>query len=116
MDNETSKDVEDFIAIQNTQQQYNPPPLYFPDPNSVICIPDEIGESDSRSSLTCSDLSFHQSCVHIHRTPDLARLLSPVHIMAELLQHFHTHGDPMTTDSDMEMQDAPECLPFLHDA
>ena len=25
MDNETSKDVEDFIAIQNTQQQYTPP-------------------------------------------------------------------------------------------
>ena len=25
MDNETSKDVEDFIASQNTQQQYTPP-------------------------------------------------------------------------------------------
>ena len=32
MDNETSKDVEDFIASQNTQQQYTPPDLHRTNP------------------------------------------------------------------------------------
>ena len=32
MDNETSKDAEDFIASQNTQQQYTPPNFYRTNP------------------------------------------------------------------------------------
>ena len=32
MDNETSKDVEDFIASQNTQQQYTPTNLHRTNP------------------------------------------------------------------------------------
>ena len=32
MDNETSKDVEDFISFQNTQQQYTPPDSYRTNP------------------------------------------------------------------------------------
>ena len=32
MDNETSKDVEDFIAIQNTQHQYTPPDCHRTNP------------------------------------------------------------------------------------
>ena len=32
MDNETSKDVEDFIASQNKQQQYNPPEFHRTNP------------------------------------------------------------------------------------
>ena len=33
MDNETSKDVEDFIASQNTQQQYTPPNCHRTNPS-----------------------------------------------------------------------------------
>ena len=33
MDNETSKDVEDFIAIPNTQQQYTPPDSHRTNPS-----------------------------------------------------------------------------------
>ena len=32
MDNETSKDVEDFIASQRTQQQYTPPDMHRANP------------------------------------------------------------------------------------
>ena len=35
MENETSKDVEDFIASQNTQQQYTPPDSHRTNPAEI---------------------------------------------------------------------------------